>query len=154
MEDFDTSNNKLILLNNPKHITLKRCLIDELGFSNLRVNGYEPTYNYFFKDDKIIIWVEGPGNCRIKSSIEYSGEYTIIKLIGEKKYDVEPKNIEDNIHNTREYGKLTLHLPLKTEDFLIKNENPTINEKKGLLILEYKIDSKSKETEYNPEYLV
>ena len=39
--DFDNSNNKLIKLNNPKNIVLKRCLIDELGFSSLKLNGFD-----------------------------------------------------------------------------------------------------------------
>jgi len=51
--DFDNSNNKYIKLINHKNITLKNCLIDELGFSNLITNGFEPTYNYYQKDNKI-----------------------------------------------------------------------------------------------------
>ena len=71
---------------------MKKCLIDELGFSNLRNNGFEPLYNYYKKDNSIIIRVEGPGNCSIKPKKEYSGEYTIIKLVGEKKWIKNQKN--------------------------------------------------------------
>jgi hypothetical protein len=42
-------------------------------------------------------------------------------------------------------GKFTLDIPLKTEDFLVKNEQPVIEEKKGILILQFKLD---KQTEY------
>lgn len=85
-KDFENTDNKLLIkLNNPSKLVLKKCLIDELGFSNLKSNGFEPTYNYYKKDDKIIVRVEGPGNCSINSSIDYAGEYTIIKINGNKK---------------------------------------------------------------------
>ena len=91
-ENIDKNGDKKIKLNKSQKITLKRCLIDELGFSNLKNNGFEPTYNYFTKDNTIEIRVEAPGNCKINSKIEYSGEYTIIKLFGEKKKIKNQKN--------------------------------------------------------------
>ena len=143
MEDFENTYNKLLIkLNNPSKLVLKKCLIDELGFSNLKSNGFEPTYNYYKKDDKIIVRVEGPGNCSINSTIDYAGEYTIIKINGNKKKDKEPQKLEDNIFNSRELGDFSLDIPLKSYDYLIKNEEPKIYEKKGILILEFKIDEK------------
>ena len=144
IKDFDLDKNA-IRLNKSKKVVLKKCLIDELGFSNLKTNGFEPVYNFYKKDDKIIIRVEGPGNCSINSEILFSGEYTIIRLKGNKKKDKEPAKIEENLYNSRELGKFTLDIPLKTEDFLVKNEQPVIEEKKGILILQFKLD---KQTEY------
>ena len=66
MESFDNSeinNSKLIKLKDEKEIILKKCLIDELGFSNFKANGFEPMYNIYNKDNKIIVRVEAPGNC-------------------------------------------------------------------------------------------
>lgn len=82
--EFD-SKAETIKLNNPKSIILKKCLIDELGFSNLRSNGFEPAYNYYKKDNKIIVKVEAPGNCNLDSEVSFSGEYNVIKITGEKK---------------------------------------------------------------------
>ena len=147
--DFDISNNKLIKLNNINNITLKKCLIDELGFSNLKSFGFEPTYNYYKKNDKIIVRVEAPGNSTIKSSIHGSGEYTFIRLKGVKKRDKEPSNIEDNLFNSREIGDFSLDIPLKSEDFLIKNESPKIVEKKGVLMLEYQLEEKVVDKGFN-----
>ena len=148
-KDFENTDNKLLIkLNNPSKLVLKKCLIDELGFSNLKSNGFEPTYNYYKKDDKIIVRVEGPGNCSINSSIDYAGEYTIIKINGNKKKDKEPQKLEDNIFNSRELGDFSLDIPLKSYDYLIKNEDPIIGEKKGILILEYQIDKKKENKEY------
>ena len=149
--DFDNSNNKLIKLNNPKNIVLKRCLIDELGFSSLRLNGFEPTYNYYLKDDKIYVRLEAPGNCTISSTTEYSGEYTIIKLTGEKKPDKEQDKIHTLFFNNREIGKFSLELPIKTEeDYIIKNEDPKVTNKKGLIELAYSVEKKK--NTFNYEY--
>ena len=52
-------------------------------------NGFEPVYNYYKKDDKVIIRVEAPGNSSIKSSVDSLGEYKIIRLTGIKKRDKE-----------------------------------------------------------------
>ena len=154
MEDIISDENALkekkIKLKNPHKIILKRCLIDELGFSNLKANGFEPNYNYYKKDNKIIIRVEVPGNSNISSKIEYSGEYSIIRLSGIKKQDKEPK-LEDNLYNTREFGDFNLDIPLKTEDFNVKNNKPKKEEKKGVIILEYEYESKSEAYDLNTE---
>ena len=74
LDDFENTEkmkDKKIKLNNPSKMELKKCLIDELGFSNLRNNGFEPTYNYYKKDDTIIIRVEAEGNFTINSKINY-----------------------------------------------------------------------------------
>ena len=139
---FDKSNKELIKLNQPEKIVLKKCLIDELGFSNLKSNGFEPTYNYFQKDDSIIIRVEAPGNCNMKYSIENIGEYNIIKLYGNKKKDKEPEKLSDNIYNCREFGDYSVNIPLKIEDYLIKNKEYNIDKKNGIFFLEVEIDKK------------
>ena len=151
MNDFDNGDNKLIKLNNPKEIILKKCLIDELGFSNLKADGFEPTYNYYKKDDKIIVRVEAPGNSTINSTILPAGEYTFIRLSGLKKRDKEPANLEDNMFNSREMGFYTLDIPLKSDDFLIKGESPKIVEKKGVLMLEYQLEEKKEDKGFSVE---
>ena len=160
MEDFCKDESlKSIKLNNAKDITLKKCLIDELGFSNLKSNGFEPNYSYY-KDtqergvEKIIVKLEAPGNCRVTSNIDYVGEYTIIRLKGNKKKDKFPEKVEDNLYNNRELGEFSLDIPIKTEDYLINSQiDPKIEEKKGLLIIEYNlIKKKGKEkNEFVPE---
>ena len=147
----DILKDKLIKLKSPQEIKLKRCLIDELGFSNLKGNGFEPNFNYFKKEDekKIIVRVEAPGNSKISSKLDYSGEYTVIRLTGTKKPDKEPTKITNNLHNTREFGEFNLDIPLKTEDYNIKNLKPNIYEKKGLIILEYEYEEKSEKYEYD-----
>ena len=152
LSDFcknDNDNYKLIKLNDEKEITLKKCLIDELGFSNLKARGFEPTYNFYRHLDgkTIIIRVEAPGNSEIKSKIEYRGENTIIQLRGKKNQDIEPKELKDNLFTSREFGDFFVDIPLKTEDFKILNEKPKIRVASGLFIIEYKLENKEEESE-------
>ena len=152
IEDEEILKNKVIRLKTPKTIILKRCLIDELGFSNLRGNGFEPQFNYYYQEEenkhKIIVRVEAPGNSKISSQIEYSGEYTVIKLVGTKNPDKTPKYKIENLHNSREFGEFNLDIPLKTEDYNIKNIKPTVTDKKGIIILEYECEIKAEKFDY------
>ena len=149
MKDFDNSDNKKIRLSKPENLILKKCLIDELGFSNLRTNGFMPVYNYYKKENKLIVRVEAPGNCQLKALIINSGEYTIIRLEGNKKQDKEPANIKDNLYCNREIGEFTLDIPLKSSEYILKNEVPKIEEKKGVIMITYEIDDKKTNVEYN-----
>ena len=139
-DNFDNSDNKIIKLIKPNNIILKKCLIDELGFSNLKTNFFETFYNFYKKDNRIIKRFEATGNCSLKSEFNFHGEYTIIRLEGMKKIDKDPAKIEDNIFNSREFGNFILDIPLKSEYYLLKNELPKIDEKKGVFILEYNLD--------------
>ena len=150
---FDNSDNlikKYIKLYQPENIILKKCYIEELGFSNFESNGFEPKYNYYKKDDQIIIRVESPGNSTIESKIKYIEEYAIINLNGIKKKDKEPEELEQNIFNSREIGSFSLSIPLKSGEYLIKNELPKIENKNGIFILYFKLEEKpNKVSRYN-----
>ena len=142
---FDDSDPQSIKLKGQKEIVLKKCLTDELGFSNLKANGFEPTYNLYKKDDTIILRIEASGNTDLDPpDIEFAGEYNIIKIKGEKRKDKEPANREDNIFNTREDGKFSFEVPLKAEDYLLSSDQKIeIIEKKGVFIIPFKLAKKS-----------
>ena len=124
-----------------KEIILKKCLIDELGFSNFKANGFEPKYNIFCKDNKIIVRVEAPGNCDLESKIEIQGEYNVIKLYGEKRKDKEPENLDKNIFTSREIGPFSLEIPLKFSEYHLKAQAPKMDCKKGVYMVEYELVS-------------
>ena len=143
-ECFENSSNTLIKLSSKTNgVTLKKCLIDELGFSNLKGNGFEPTYNCYKKDDKIIVRVEVSGNKDLKASQEHNSLYNIIKVEGEKKKDKEPEKNDDVMFTNREFGKFSLDIPLSPE-FCIKNSQPKIQDKKGLVIIEFELEESIK----------
>ena len=141
----NNSNPESIKLKDTKEIVLKKCLTDELGFSNLKANSFEPTYNLYKKDNKIILRIEASGNTNLEApEIEFAGEYNIIKIKGEKKKDKEPVNKEENIFNTREDGKFSFEVPLKAEDYLLSNEEAEIKDKRGVFMVEFKLAQKAK----------
>ena len=137
-------------MDKPSNLILKKCLIDELGFSNLQNNGFMPVYNYYKKEkeNKLIVRVEAPGNCSLKSSTHNSNEYVIIRLEGNKKKDKEPAEIKDNIYCNREIGEFSLDIALKSSEYILKNEEPTLAEKKGVIMLQYKLDEKKNVAEF------
>jgi len=138
-ESFENSNSNLIKLSNSNSVTLKKCLIDELGFSNLKGNGFEPTYNCYKKGNKIIVKVEISGQMELNASLQPSSSYNIITIKGEKKKDNGPENIDENISSNREFGKFSFDIHLSPE-FNIKNQRPAISKKNGLIKIEYDLD--------------
>ena len=133
--------NKLIRLKKPKEIILKRCLIDELGFSNLKGSGFEPCYNYYKKDNKLIIRLEVPGNASVQCKRTSEGEYTVIKINGIKKEDKE-FNTFNNYCSTREFGEFHVNILLNAGELIFKSAEPKIDMKNGLAFIEYGLEEK------------
>ena len=148
-DSFDERYPNYIKLRRDKEITLKKCFIDEIGFSNLITNGFEPKYNVFKKDNKIIIRVEAPGNCPMVAEKIVQGELFIIRLSGEKKKDIVPEKLEDNIYNKREIGKFFLDIPLSSKEYIFSEKPPTFDYHSGVQFIEYEL--KGKEGPYGPE---
>ena len=147
-ENFDKIDDK-IKLNIANGITLKKCLIDELGLSSLRANGFEPTYNYYKKDNNIILKIEVPGNFTIKSNVFFKGEYNYIQITGVKKKDKEPKDENDNIDNKREFGDFSFNIGLDAVKYPLKKLEPKQEDRKGIIFLTYELlESNVNESEF------
>ncbi len=80
----------------------------------------------------------------MKYELDSIGEYTLIKLSGEKKKDKEPEKLEENLFNNREFGKFNLDILLNGKEYKLKNEKPISSDKKGLYMLEFKLDKNIK----------
>lgn len=79
--------------NKDQQIKLKRCLIDELGFSNFLATGFEPKYDYYVNEDKLVINIEMPGDFKdVKVRTDSEGAYTIININGNKYNPIKEKN--------------------------------------------------------------
>ena len=122
---------------------MKRCFIDELGFSNFRSNGFNPCYNIYKKDNKIIIKLETPGNEKIESNLDFQGNCHVFTVKGQKKLDKEPENEEDNIYNNREFGEFIIEIPLKKSEYRLENEYPKNQRKEGITFIEYELSNKN-----------
>ena len=118
-------------------IVLKRCFVDELGFSNLRSNGFNPCYNVYKKDNKIILKFETPGNVSLSYDYNIEGSYNIITVKGKKDIDKDIESEKDNIFNNREFGEFTIDIPLKLSEYRLSNELPKSHKKEGITYIEY-----------------
>jgi HSP20 family molecular chaperone IbpA len=149
-ENFDNSEER-IKLNITNSITLKKSLTDELFLSSLRANGFEPTYNYYKKDNSIILRIEIPGNFTIKSGLFNKGEFNIIQITGNKKKDKEPADEKDIIDNKREYGDFSFNIALEAAKYPLKRKQPKQDSKKGIIILEYELDDEMNEATFEDQ---
>ena len=81
---------------------------------------------------------------------ESVGFNKIIKIDGEKRNEKEPENKNDNIYNSREYGKYSIQCPIIYNDnYILKNQEPKIEEKKGIIFFEFQMEESIKKKEYN-----
>ena len=136
---------KIIKLKDKQEIALKRCLIDEFVLWKLKNNGFEPKYNCYIKEKKLIVKVEVPGNCSINSKISKKGELTIIKIEGNKQNQKE----ESYILNTRVFGDFNFEIILRVSECEIKNQKPKISGKNGIITLEFECEDKAEIAEFN-----
>ena len=157
MKNEDMLEKKIMKLNKDENqinnIQLKSCLIDELGFSNFKGNGFIPKYNYFEKGDNICVRIEVPGNYTLNcGNLKYRGEYTIIPIQGEKITDKIPSKVEENLYTTREFGKFEVNIYLQTEKYKIKDEKVDPVTKNGVAVFNFpllKEEIKNVSTSFN-----
>ena len=122
-----------------------------MGRGRVISKGISVNYNIFKKDNELIIRVEMPGNCDIKSSNYYDGEYIHLKIEGMKRRDKVPYQDNENIISTREYGEFYLDIPIKIKDFSIKDFPPKISNKDGIFIFIYELEQKNNEIIFKDE---
>ena len=138
LDDNNILNEKKFRLKNKKEIILKKLFIDELGFSNFMNCGFNPGYNYYLKDDKLVLRIECPGNIELSCNHRVVDKYNLIEIRGIKNKDKEPINLQDNIFNGREFGKFSIDIPLLID---LENTKPKIIKKEGLFIIKFQIKS-------------
>ena len=142
IKDFLDNDNilkeKKFRLKNKREIRLKRLFIDELGFSNLKSNGFNPCFNYYIKNNNLILKMEAPGNINIVCDHKLVDKYNIIEIRGRKNKDKEPINLKDNIFNGREFGEFSVDIPLMID---LENIKPNVSKKEGIFIIEFPLKS-------------
>ena len=122
---FIENDKKLIKLDFEGDLSLKKCFTDELGFSFFKTGDFEPKYNYFKPDNKTLeIRIEIPGNKKCNVFHKILGDEIIITIKGQKLKDNTPEKEEDVLFNIREFSEFELDIPLKVQDFDIKQTKP------------------------------
>ena len=143
---------KILLKDSLDKFVLKKCLIDELGISNFRGNGFDAQYSYYTTENNLYVYVELPGkkenpeeegeyeNVEIDKQLE--GSYTILKITGNKKHetkDFTKEKINHCVHK-RQFGKFNIMVKL---DKLNLDDDYDVKIQNGCLILDFKIKKKS-----------
>ena len=101
-------------------------------------NGFEPKYEYYISDDKLIISLEMPGKFeKTKYAKESKGSYTYIKISGikmnEKEDNLKKNEQKENSFNNKEYGEF--NTTIKLENISLDPEKPKIKKKIELQLL-------------------
>ena len=135
LDNIDILKEKKLRLKNKREIILKRLFIDELGFSNLR-NNFNPCFNYYRKNNSLILRMEAPGNINLSCNHRIVEKYNMIEIRGIKNKDNEPINLIDNIYNSREFGEFSIDIPLMID---LENKQPIISKRDGIFIIEFAI---------------
>ena len=87
-----------------------------LGFSFFKTGDFEPKYNYFKPDENTLeIRLEVPGRTPLTTFHNIVGDDTIVTIKGTKMKDTNPKELNYNFVNIREFSDFELNIPLKAE---------------------------------------
>ena len=151
-EDVTIADDLTIKLNPEKKILFKKCLIDEMGFSNFYGSGFEPKYWVYKDKDKLDITFESSGKVKqIEPNYEYENDL-IITITGNKEMEMPKENEGVKIYqNSIKQGKFTIKAVIPKD---IKFENldepefikgSTENGTGGIYTFSYKLSKKDKQ---------
>ena len=138
--DFDNNeNNNLIKLNLNEKITLKKCLIDELGINILLNKKFIPKYCYFINKDntKLIIEIEISGKFKNLSVEIISKEnFYSFKIEGIKIAEILNKN--NDYYNSRFNGYFNFIINIPKYKIELENSNRinNLSHKNGIIKIE------------------
>ena len=135
LEDKKNGNEKDNL--SKKQLILKKCLVDELGFSNFCGSGYEPKFRYYIQNSKLYINIEVPGIKKDETvyDVDIVGENYQFKFSGVKEIEKTPNNDEkQKCFSNIIQGPFKLLFQLKISDFpLVDKDNPEFEFEDGIM---------------------
>ena len=136
----------LIKLNSDKRILLKKCLVDELGFSKFYGNVFTPNYQSYKTDNSLVISIDIPDieECVIPEPTIVE-KYRIFTVKGTKSVKSQEKiKLEKKlpIEDKREIGNFFLEYSVPVEDANITSEPPSRKYDRGVLTISYKLTTK------------
>ena len=156
-EDMSTENKKISLKDEdeePRVINLKKCLIDELGFSKFQGSLFTPCYKHYINEDKtrFIIEIELPGsvkNVHFNLKIDKNGNY-LFMFTGRKEFYLPSSNILTL--KTIDKGKFELVLRVPMSDINLKDTKiKEMKRENGIQRVEFELKPQTKieEDEYD-----
>lgn len=133
LEEFENSESEIKLKSKDKEeeqkrLVFKRCLVDELGFSNFYGANFEPKYAYFKtiidKKPYVCVQVEIPGECKVSCRAKMFEQTWNITVKGNKILNLNEGDEKAISFSKREEGDFSLVIKLNVEDFQLKENKP------------------------------
>ena len=133
LEEFENSESEIKLKSkdkeeDQKRLVFKRCLVDELGFSNFYGANFEPKYAYFKttidKKPYVCVQVEIPGECKVSCRAKMFEQTWNITIKGNKMLNLNDGDEKAISYCKREEGDFSLVIKLNVEDFQLKENKP------------------------------
>lgn len=144
--------NDCIKLSTQKEILLKKCLVDELGFSKFYGNTFTPNYQ-FYKDDvdkKLVICADIPDLEKVtipKSFIR--GQHRVFTIKGQKSVESQEALKKKKLtvfENKRDFGNFSLDFAVLVQDAEILPKKPQQKYENGVLTLSYDLAEEEEES--------
>ena len=146
VEEIDKNNDK-IYIKNLETITLKKFVIDEMGYT-LNDKGSLPKYSYYVKDNYFHIFIELAGGGKIKYKVEPIQGYHLFTFEGYQNGDdeIEEDSKKEKSElicskSTRKINKFKFGIKIPNTTFQLENyasEKP--KETKGVIEYKFKIN--------------
>ena len=136
LDEFEKSETEIKLKSkdkeeDQKRLVFKRCLVDELGFSNFYGANFEPKYAYFKTniDQKpyVCIQVEIPGEAKVTCRAKMFEQTWNVTVKGNKILKMNDTEDKHTSFSKREEGDFNLLIKLNVEDFQLKESKPDKN---------------------------
>jgi hypothetical protein len=133
LDEFENSESEIKLKSkdkeeDQKRLVFKRCLVDELGFSNFYGANFEPKYAYFKttidKKPYVCVQVEIPGECKVSCRAKMFEQTWNITVKGNKMLNLNECDEKAVSYSKREEGDFSLVIKLNVEDFQLKENKP------------------------------
>ena len=133
LDEFEKSETEIKLISKDKEeeqkrLLFKRCLVDELGFSNFYGANFEPKYAYFKtiidKKPYVCIQVEIPGECKVSCRAKMFETSWNVTVKGNKMLKMIEGDDKHTSFSKREEGDFNLLVKLNVEDFQLKEHKP------------------------------
>ena len=134
--EFEKSETEIKLISKDKEeeqkrLLFKRCLVDELGFSNFYGANFVPKYAYFKinidKKPYVCIQVEIPGECKVSCRAKMFETSWNVTVKGNKMLKMIEGDDKHTSFSKREEGDFNLLVKLNAEDFQLKEHKPDKN---------------------------
>lgn len=137
-----TTQEGLMKLEQSREILLKKCLVDELGFSRFYASTFNPNY-LFYKDEKnkvLVISIDIPELEKLNIKTFIRGQYRIFTIKGEKSIKAKENVKKEQIiifEDKKDVGNFILDLSVQVEEVDLVSNKFNHSYENGVLTIKY-----------------